>query len=88
MRPAPKRAAPGVVAPAHRSPRTLAKVHRKRTAEGLPVHSFRSLLQHLATLTLNRIVPKAQNAQPFDMLATPTAVQQRAFDLLEVSPRL
>ncbi len=77
-----------VVAPARRSPQTLAKVHSKRTAEGLPVHSFRSLLQHLATLTLNRIVPKAQNAQPFDMLATPTAVQQRAFDLLEVSPRL
>jgi hypothetical protein len=77
-----------VVAPAHRSARTLAKVHRKRTAKGLPVHSFRTLLQHLATLTLNRIVPKTQNAQPFDLLATPTAVQQRAFDLLEVSPRL
>jgi len=77
-----------VVAPARRSARTLAKVHSKRTAEGLPVHSFRTLLQHLATLTLNRIVPKTHNAQPFEMLATPTAVQQRAFDLLEVSPRL
>lgn len=77
-----------VVAQAQRSARTLAKIHTKRTSEGLPAHSFRTLLQDLATLTQNRIVPKISGAQPFEMLATPTAVQQRAFDLLGLSPRL
>ena len=77
-----------VVAKAQRSARTLAKIQTKRTPEGLPVHSFRTLLQDLATLTQNRIVPKISGAQPFAMLATPTAVQQRAFDLLAISPRL
>lgn len=77
-----------VVAKAQRSARTLAKIQTKRTPEGLPVHSFRTLLQDLATLTQNRIVPKISGAQPFKMLATPTAVQQRAFDLLGISPRL
>jgi transposase len=77
-----------VVAKAQRSARTLAKIQTKRTPEGLPVHSFRTLLQDLATLTQNRIVPKISGAQPFEMLATPTAVQQRAFDLLGISPRL
>jgi len=33
-------------------------------------------------------VPKISSAQPFEMLATPTVVQQRAFDLLGFSPRL
>jgi transposase len=77
-----------VVAKAQRSARTLAKIQTKRTPEGLPVHSFRTLLQDLATLTQNRIVPKISGAQPFEMLATPTAVQQRAFDLLGISSRL
>lgn len=77
-----------VVAKAQRSAPTLAKIRTKRTPEGLPVHSFRTLLQDLATLTQNRIVPKISGAQPFEMLATPTAVQQRAFDLLGISSRL
>jgi len=77
-----------VVAKAQRSARTLAKIQTKRTPEGLPVHSFRTLLQDLATLTQNRIVPKISGVQPFEMLATATAVQQRAFELLGVSPRL
>jgi len=50
-----------IAAATRRSARTLAKVHSKRTAEGFPVHSFRTLLQHLATLKSN--VPKTQNAQ-------------------------
>jgi transposase len=77
-----------VVAPAQRSERTLAKLATKRTQERLTVHSFRTLLQDLATLTRNRIVPKSLEANPFDMLATPTPLQQRAFDLLGLSLRL
>ena len=80
--PAAEAARASVVAPAQRSPRTLAKSASKRTTEGLPVHSFRTLLQDLATLTRNHIVPKDTEAPPFEMLSVPTPLQQRAFTLL------
>ena len=71
-----------VVAPAQHSAGTFAKVASKRNAEGFPVHSFRTLLQDLATLTRNRIVPKDTDMPSFDMLSVPTMLQQRAFTLL------
>jgi len=74
-----------VVAPAQRSKRADRKAATKRTDDGAPVHSFRSLLDHLATLTRNRIQPKAPNARAFDMLTRPTAEQARAFQLLGVA---
>ena len=77
-----------VVAPAQRSPRAQAKARTKRTAEGAPVHSFRTLLADLATLTQNTVHPKTPRGHAFELLATPTAVQRRAFDLLGTSPRL
>jgi hypothetical protein len=77
-----------VVAPARRSPRAEAKAATKRTPDGLPVHSFRTLVADLATLTKNRVQPKAPGSLAFEMLATPTTLQQRAFELLGVSPRL
>ena len=77
-----------VVAPAQPSARTAAKVASKRTEQGLPVHSFRTLLQDLATLTRNRIVPRSVKAQPFEMLAIPTKLQQHAFELLGLRPAL
>jgi hypothetical protein len=36
----------------------------------------------------NRIVPKAVQAPPFEMLATPTPLQQHTFDLLGLSPQV
>jgi transposase len=72
-----------IVAPAQRSAAAHHKAARKQTAEGLPVHSFQTLLADLATLTRNRV---RLDQQSFDMLATPTAVQQRALDLLQVKP--
>lgn len=77
-----------VVAPAQRSPRAKAKALTKRTDEGAPVHSFRTLLTDLATLTTNRVQPNAPGVPAFDILATPTPVQHRAFELLGVAPRL
>jgi transposase len=79
---AAEKARASVVAPAQRSARTATKVASKRNQEGLPVHSFRTLLQDLATLTRNRIVPNSSEAPPFDMLSSPTVLQQRAFELL------
>jgi transposase len=85
---AAEKARASVVAPAQRSAPTAAKVASKRNQQGLPVHSFRTLLQDLATLTRNRIVPNSIEAQPFDMLASPTPLQQRAFELLGLRPAL
>ena len=75
-----------VVAPAQRSPRAQRKARAKRTDDGWPVHSFRTLLADLATLAKNRIRVKLKGALPFDKYTTPTPLQQRAFDLLGVRP--
>jgi transposase len=72
-----------IVAPSQRSESAQQKAISKQTADGLPVHSFRSLLSDLATLTRNRV---RLGNHTFDMLATPTALQQRALDLLQIRP--
>ena len=76
-----------VVAPAKRSPAALAKAARKRTADDLPVHSFRTLLTDLGTLTVNTM-QVAETAASFSLQTQPTPVQQRCFELLGVSPRM
>src|SRR6266545_3629863 len=77
-----------VVAPAQRSPRAKAKAATKRTEDGLPVHSFQTLLADLATLTQNQVRPLGADGLTLDVLTTPTPLQQRAFALLGVSARL
>jgi len=73
-----------VVKPARRSEAAERKALTKQTAEGAPVHSFRSLLADLATLAINRVQPANQTAPPFDRLTVPTPLQQRALALLGV----
>jgi hypothetical protein len=70
---------------AQRSQQAKSKAARKRTEEGLPVSSFRDLLDALATLTRNRIRPAAQRVS-FDQLTEQTPLQRRAFELLQVDP--
>jgi transposase len=72
------------VKPARRSESAEAKALIKKTPEGETVHRFRGLLAHLATLTKNTIQPTG-DLPPFDRLTVPTSLQQKAFDLLEVS---
>ena len=71
-----------IVTPAQRSPKAKSKDLFKRTEDGMPVHSFQTLLKDLATLTSNEV---RVGEQTFQMLATPTPVQQRALQLLQVS---
>ena len=71
-----------IVSPAERSPKAKSKDFFKRTEDGLPVHSFQTLLQDLATLTRNEV---RVGEQTLHMLSTPTPVQQRALALLKVS---
>jgi hypothetical protein len=72
---------PSAVAKAERSPAALAKQTTGRTADGLPVHSFRTLLADLATLTRNTIAIAAPG-QPSTITSRPTSIQQKAFTLL------
>jgi transposase len=75
-----------VVAPAPRSFSAKNKVQKKRTATDFPVHSFQSLLKDLATIVKNRVQAKLPGTPvTFDKITCPTPLQQKAFDLLEVS---
>jgi transposase len=73
-----------IVAPAIRSSSARRKARTKLTVDGLRVHSFQTLLADLATIAKNRIQPTDKVAAAFDMLTRPTALQQRAFELLSV----
>jgi len=73
-----------VVAPAQRSPTAQRKARTQQPDEGMPVHSFQTLLQDLATMAKNRIRFGA-SALETTMFTTPTLLQQRALDLLQVS---
>jgi hypothetical protein len=75
------------VAPAQRSPSAEAKAAKRRGESDLPVHSFQTLLTDLGTLAKNRVRP-ASSEVTFDLFTNPTAVQQRAFELLGVSHRM
>ena len=73
-----------IVAPAQVSESAQAKARTKRTAEGDPVHSFRNLLAHLATVTRNTVAPRLPGAEPFEVITRPTPLQHKAFQLLGV----
>ena len=68
------------------SPAARRKAQNKRTDEGLPVHSFRSLLADLATLTRNTVSFGGNTTMT--ILAKPTRIQTQAFKLLDVKPAL
>jgi DDE family transposase len=74
------------VAKAEPSPAAKRKATTKRTEERLPVHSFRSLLADLATLTRNTV--RFGRGTTTELLATPTPLQQRVLDLLGLKPAL
>ena len=70
-----------VVAPAVRSRGAQQKAQTKRTADGFPVHSLETLLMDLATLTKNRM---RFGRATFEQDASPTPLQKRAFELLNI----
>lgn len=73
-----------IVAPAKRSPQALHKAQSKRTQDGLPVHSFQTLLADLGTVAKNTAL---MNQTTMQIITTPTPLQQRALELLQVSLR-
>jgi transposase len=71
------------VAPAKRSAAAQTKASRRTTTDGYPAYSFRSLLDHLGTLTRNEIRYGAEETAPLiPTLAVPTPIQHKAFDLI------
>jgi transposase len=74
-----------VVAPAQRSPAAVQKQTTKLTPDGLPVHSFQTLLADLATMARNTVTTAITPNYPLTVVTRPTATQYRAFQLLGVS---
>lgn len=76
------------VAPAQVSERAERKAATKQSDDGRPIHSFHSLLADLTTIAKNRIQVTMRGltieTQTFDRITRPTALQQKALDLLGV----
>lgn len=77
-----------IVAPAQRSSAAQRKAASKCTEDGVPVHSFQSLLSELATFTRNTMAVANAQDDTFLLYPQPTAVQARVFERLGISPRL
>ena len=73
------------VAPARRSKAAQIKAARHTLDDGTPAHSFSTLMAELGTIVRNSCrTPKAAHDAPtFEVLTTPNAKQQRAFELLQ-----
>jgi hypothetical protein len=78
------------VAPAEPSESAKKKARTKRTADGLPVHSFQSLLSALSSVVKNhcRRAGAGPDEPSFVMTTRPDAVQARALDLAATIPTL
>ena len=73
------------VAPATRSEPAEHKAQTHTLSDGTPAHSFRTLLDELATIVRNtcRTPMGSAQAPTFTIVTQPNVVQQRAFKLLE-----
>jgi Transposase DDE domain len=87
-KPAADAARASIVAKAERSDAAHRKAATKRTHDGLPVHSFRSLIADLATVTRNTMAIAQGPEAAFVLYPNLTPAQHRAFQLLGVPVRL
>jgi transposase len=81
-------ARPSIVTKARRSKAADRKAATKRTDDDLPVHSFRSLIADLATVTHNTMATVDHPDATFVLYPQLTNVQARVFQLLDVPVRL
>jgi transposase len=75
-----------IVARAERSEAATRKQTTGRTDDGLPVHSFQSLLADLATYSRIQATTALNEKYVFTLHTRPTPIQQRAFELLAINP--
>jgi hypothetical protein len=73
------------VAPAKRSAAAAAKAATHTLDDGSQAHSFQTLLKDLSTIVRNvcRCLGAAGGEPTFDVVTTPSSLQQHAYDLLE-----
>jgi transposase len=74
------------VAKAPRSDKARAKQASHRTADGLPVHSFQSLIADLGTICLNTFLTALSPDHPITIATRPTPIQAKAFELMGIPP--
>ena len=74
------------MAKAVRSEQAKAKDASKRAEDDLPLHSFRTLLKDLATLTYNITYTALNPAAKITLTSRPTPLQDKAFKLLGLNP--
>ena len=75
------------VATAKPTPRAREKKARRRTDDGLPLHSLDTLIAELATRCRNTCRVLADPAAPpFALLTEPSQTQRRAAQLIEMFP--
>jgi hypothetical protein len=79
----PRRASGSGPSPSPKSRPPPAKPRARKTEDGEPVHGYHTLLADLATLTRNSV--RFGDNLPITVLARPTPLQQRAFDLLGIA---
>jgi hypothetical protein len=77
---------PSPVVKAVRSPHAKAKDASKTAADGLPLHSFRTLLQDLGTLAYNVTHTQFNPKAKIILTTRPTPLQAKAFALLDLNP--
>jgi hypothetical protein len=75
-----------IVAKAARSEAAMRKQTTRRTDDGLPVHSFQTLLADLATYCRIQATTALNEKYRFTLHTKPTPIQQRAFELLGINP--
>ena len=75
-----------IVAKAERSEAARRKQTTGLTDNGLPVHSFQSLLADLATYARIQATTVLNDKYVFTLHTRPTPIQQRAFELLALNP--
>ena len=74
------------VAPAQVSDAAKRKRGARRSDDGVPVSSFRGLLDHLATMTLNLVASAHAPNATITLAAKPTTLQAKALELLGIAP--
>src|SRR6202158_5309177 len=75
-----------IVAKAERSDAANRKQTTGRTADGLPVHSFQTLLADLGTYCRIQATTALNEKYIFTLHTRPTPIQKRAFELLGINP--
>ena len=71
---------------AQRSQQANAKTATRTTPDGDPVHSLTTLLQDLATVTLNQVTLPGHPNSAFTLVTKATPLQTKLFRMLKIDP--